>query len=261
MLMKKNPVNFCKWLVPGFFVLLGIFLSAAVQGHSFLGLISLGIAAVISGYYLLDLLQNRRPKAARLLRRLLTCLLCLGILIFAVTEAFVIRASRGDPHEKCEYMVVLGAKVNGTAPSLSLRDRINAAYAYLNEHPDVTAVLSGGQGPDEGISEAQCMFNELTAMGIDPDRLWLEEKSTSTWENLNFSLDIIEEKTGDRPDTIGLVSSEYHLFRAGLLAGDCGVEAVGIPAPTSWFSIRVNYFLREVAGVWHYLILGGYEHD
>ena len=156
---------------------------------------------------------------------------------------------------------IQNAKVNGTSPSLSLNDRIRAAYTYLSENPDTIAILSGGQGADEGISEAQCMFEQLTARGIDPERLWLEDKATSTWENLNFSLALIEEKTGVRPSTIGLLSSEYHLFRASLFAADCGVEAIGIPAATSWFSIRVNYFLREVAGVWHYLILGGQYHD
>ena len=105
------------------------------------------------------------------------------------------------------------------------------------------------------------MFNELTARGIPARRLWLEDRSTSTWENLNFSLDLIEEKTGTRPETIGLVSSEYHLYRAGLFARDCGVTAVGIPAKTSWLTIRINYFMREVGGIWHYLVLGGQYHD
>ena len=105
------------------------------------------------------------------------------------------------------------------------------------------------------------MHRELCELGLDPRRLRIEDAATSTWENLNFSLALIEEKTGLRPETIGLLSSEYHLFRAGLFAADCGVEAVGIPATTSWFSIRVNYFLREAAGVWHYLILGGNYSD
>ena len=85
----------------------------------------------------------------------------------------------------------------------------------------------------------------------------MEDKATSTWENLHFSLDLIEAKTGTRPEKIGLLSSEYHMFRAGLFADACGVESVGIPARTSRFSQRVNHFMREVAGVWHYLLLGG----
>ena len=101
------------------------------------------------------------------------------------------------------------------------------------------------------------MYDALVELGIDPERIWLEEQATSTWENITFSLDLIEEKTGTRPEKIGVLSSEYHLFRASLLAKKCGVEFVGIPAQTSRFSQKVNHFMREIAGVWHFLILGG----
>ena len=101
------------------------------------------------------------------------------------------------------------------------------------------------------------MFRELFSLGIYPERLWMEEEATSTWENLKFSLDLIEEKTGQRPVRIGVLSSEYHLFRASLFAKSCGVEFSGIPAPTKRFSQKINHFMREVAGVWHYLLLGG----
>ena len=94
-------------------------------------------------------------------------------------------------------------------------------------------------------------------MGISPDRVWMEDKAASTWENLHFSLDLIEEKTGQRPAKIGVLSSEYHLFRASLFAKACDVGFVGIPAHTSRPSQMLNHFLREIAGVWHYLILGG----
>ena len=140
-------------------------------------------------------------------------------------------------------------------------DRIRATAAYMNEHPEVIAIVSGGKGPDEPMTEAQCMYNELVKLGISPDRIWMEEKATSTWENLHFALDLIEEKTGRRPENIGLLSSEYHLFRAKLFAKACNVEAVGIPARTSRLSQMINHFMREVAGVWHYLILGGNYSD
>ncbi len=259
--MKRKILSFFKWLVPAAFLLVGWFLNVAIHGHGFLGLICYGIAGVVTAYYLLALLGKRNAKLAKTLRMVLTCCLCLGILIFSITEAMVIKASVGDLQGDCEYVVVLGARVNGTSPSVSLTDRIEAAYEYLTEHPSVIAVLSGGQGEDEEIAESHCMYQELVARGIDPDRLWQENQSTSTWENLKFSLNLIEEKTGKRPEKIGLLSSEYHLFRAGLFARDCGVEAVGIPAKTSWVSIRINYFLREAAGVWHYLLLGGQYHD
>ena len=247
---------FYKWLIPAALLLLSLFFYTAIHGHSFLGLVCLCLAGVVITYYILDLLKKRFPRTVRALTITLTTVLCIGVVIFAVTECIIIYASFGQPDADCDYIVVLGAKVNGTSPSLSLSDRIRAAESYLKAHPDTIAVLSGGKGEDEGIPEAHCMFNELTARGIDPERLWLESESTSTRENLRFCLALIEEKTGTRPETIGLVSSEYHLFRAGIFAKECGVTAIGIPAATSWFSIKLNYFMREVAGIWHYILLG-----
>ena len=154
-------------------------------------------------------------------------------------------------------MVVLGAKVNPDGPSVSLWDRICGAYTYLEEHPQVIAIVSGGQGSDEPITEAECMYRELVALGIDPRRIWVEDEATSTWENMQFTLNLIEEKTGWRPQKLGVLSSEYHLFRASLFAKACNVEFVGIPARTSRWGQRINHFMREVAGVWHYLLLGG----
>ena len=251
--MKK--LHIFQWLIPLFWIVMGAVCFAAVHGHEFLGLICFCLSALSVVYILLHMFH------ARLLRRILTSLICIGLAAFAATEAIVLSASTGDPEEKCEYIIVLGARVQDTSPSISLNERINAAYDYLTQNPDVIAVLSGGQGEDEGISEAQCMFEQLTGMGLDESRLWLEDQSTSTWENLNFSMKIIEEKTGIRPAKVGILSSEYHLYRAGLFAKDCGFEAVGIPAHTSRFTIRLNYFLREVAGVWHYYVLGGLYND
>ena len=255
--MKKAPLLILKWLIPVLLVLTGIFLSFYVHGHKFLGMICICLATLIGLYYFIGLMKRRNLVAFKLLRLILNCLVCLGLLVFGITEFIIIRASFGSADADCPYVLVLGAKVNGTEPSISLSDRINAAEEYLRSHPDTIAILSGGQGEDEGISEAQCMYDVLTARGIPPEQLWLEDKATSTWENITYSLDLIEERTGVRPTSIGLLSSEYHLFRASLFAKDCGVEAIGIPAATSWPSIQLNYFLREVAGVWHYYILGG----
>ncbi|MBQ2892649.1 MAG: YdcF family protein [Oscillospiraceae bacterium] len=255
--MRK--LHILKWLIPVFWIVLGAVCFAAVHGHEFLGLICFCLSGLSVCYILIGMIKRR--MAAKMLRTVLSTALCLGILLFAVTEAVVLSASKGHPDESCQYVIVLGARVQDTSPSISLTERINAAYDYLTAHPETVAVLSGGQGEDEGISEAQCMFAQLTAMGIAEDRLWLEDQSTSTWENLHFSMNIIAEKTGSHPEKVGILSSEYHLYRAGLFAEDCGFEAVGIPAKTQRFTIRLNYFLREVAGVWHYYVLGGLYND
>ena len=100
------------------------------------------------------------------------------------------------------------------------------------------------------------MYQHLTAMGIDGSRIWLEDRSTSTLENIEFSLNVIEEKTGSRPDSAGILSSEYHLYRAGLFAKQQGLTAVGIPARTYWRHLFVSYFVREIFAVLYYSILG-----
>ena len=245
------------WLAMIPLLLMIVFFTFFMQGYSFTVLVCWGLIGIILFYNCMYLLKRKYPRRARLYRRMFTAILCIGLILVCVTEFFIIKASFGEPKETCDYVVVLGAKVRESGPSASLWDRIYGARDYLEAHPDVTAVLSGGQGPDEPMTEAKAMYEKLVELGIDPDRLCLEEKATSTWENLNFSLNLIEEKTGTRPEKIGIVSSEYHLFRASLFADACGVDSVLIPAQTSRLSQKINHFMREVAGVWHYLILGG----
>ena len=241
----------------GFLAVLAFFLKFCLPGYSFSALVCLCLIAIIVFYAFMPIIGIRFPDFAKWTTRIFTLILILGLLIVGITEAVIIHASFGDPEEDVDYMVVLGAKVNPNGPSVSLWDRICGAYTYLEEHPDVIAVVSGGQGTDEPITEAECMFRELVELGIDPKRIWIEDEATSTWENLNFTLDLIEEKTGERPRKLGVLSSEYHLFRASLFAKACNVEFVGIPARTSRLSQAINHFMREVAGVWHYLLLGG----
>ena len=256
----KTPRLWPLWLL----VPLGIiyyFCKFVLPGYSFTALVCLCLAAVILFFTAMPFLGQHFPGLAKVLALGVTALLILGFCVCAVTEALIIKASFGDPGEQVDYVVVLGAKVRDDGPSVSLWDRIYAARDYLEAHPHTVAVLSGGKGKDEPMSEAQCMFTELLALGIEPGRLWQEDKAESTWENIRYSLDLIQKETGARPTKIGVLSSEYHLFRASLFAKKNQVEFVGIPARTSRLSQRINHFMREVAGVWHYIILGGNYSD
>ena len=105
-------------------------------------------------------------------------------------------------------------------------------------------------------TEAQSMHDELVKLGIDESRIWMEDKAGSTDENMRFSLDLIQEKTGTRPEKLGILSSEYHLYRASLMAKKLGIDFVGVPAKTSRLSQLINHAMREVAGVWHFYIFG-----
>ena len=252
--LRKIPMS---WLLAVCFMVLGVLIKAVLVGYDTTALICCGIAALIACYQLLKILAKKHRKTAVILRRILTVCVCLVVIAVAITGGIIVSGSRGAPEEDCDYLIVLGAGVNGTTPSLSLRERLDAAYDYLTAHPDTVCVVSGCQGDGEDISEAQCMFNDLTARGIEADRVWMEEQATNTRENLRFSLELVENRTGVRPTEIGIVSSEYHLYRAGLFAEEQNVTAYGIPARTGWVTLRINYYLREIAAVWYYTILGG----
>ena len=244
-------------LVCAYLAGLAFYLKFCIAGYSFSALVCICLIAIILFYTFMPLVGLKFPVFAKHTTRIVTVVLMLGLLVVGATEAVIIHKSFGDPGQQVDYVVVLGAKVNRHGPSVSLWDRICGAYEYAVEHPDTILILSGGQGTDEPITEAECMYRELVELGIHPKQMRMEDEATSTWENLKFSLDLIEEETGSRPTKIGVLSSEYHLFRASLFAKACDVEFVGVPARTSRWGQRINHFMREVAGVWHYLILGG----
>ena len=244
-----------KWYLFAALVLAGLVLYLLCPGYSFSGLFTLGLAALIPAYHLLGMLPN--PKLRKGLIRLLSAFLAVFFTAIAITCGMIVHSARGSDDPKADYLIVLGAGVNGTVPSRSLRERIDAAYAYLVEYPDAIAVVSGGQGNGEDITEAACMFRELTSLGIAPERVWMEDKATTTLENLRFSLDLIEEKTGARPSEAAIVSSEYHLHRAGIFAGWLDLDAKLVRAKTGILPLRLNYYLREVFAVWYYSIFGG----
>jgi len=144
-------------------------------------------------------------------------------------------------------VIVLGCRVNGTEPSVALQKRTHVAAQYLKKHPDAVAILSGGQGPDEGISEGACMKRMMLEKGIDEERLLVEDKSTSTDENFAFSKRIIEER-GLSKD-VAVATHDYHQLRASLIAEKNGLFPAPLSVPSARWT-RATFFTREVFGIW-----------
>lgn len=253
---KKKKLS-AKWKWFAFLTILGLFVLLFCPGYDMTGLALLGVGALIPVYHLIGLLHAHHRTLSKGLHMALTLILAVFFTAVAITWGIIAHSARGTEEPESEYLVVLGAGVHGTVPSRSLRERLDAAQHYLTEHPDAVAIVSGGQGPGEDITEAQCMYDYLTSHGIDPSRVWMEDKATNTLENLRFSLDIIGEKHNIRPEKIAIVSSEYHLHRAGIFAGWLEIEAELVPARTEIFLLRWNYYLREVFAVWYYSLFGG----
>lgn len=191
---------------------------------------------------------RRADRVGRLPPRALTwplrAIVALGLVCFLAVEGVILSAGMASAPQGLDYIIVLGAKVNGREPSGALRNRIEVAAEYLEANPETIAILSGGQGPDEEISEARCMFETLASMGVDPSRLYLEDQSTDTSENLRFSRELIPEGA-----QIGLVTNNFHIFRSLALARGLEIPNVcGVPVATSAISFP-HYMMREFVGV------------
>jgi uncharacterized SAM-binding protein YcdF (DUF218 family) len=144
-------------------------------------------------------------------------------------------------------IIVLGCRVRGVKPSLALQKRCLVAIEYLKNHPSAVAILSGGQGADEKISEAKCMYNIMIENQIDKRRLFIEDKSTSTDENIIFSKKIIQENNLD--NKIAIVTSEYHQLRANMICKKNGFSHIKtISAKTSKYALP-TFYTREIFGV------------
>ena len=182
----KVRISSLCWIGVLFLILVGLIIRTVFSGFRFTAYICWGCAGVLTCYLLLPHLAKKKPRIARALLLVLSFGLGIGMIAAAVTGAILVR-SWGGQIKACDYVVVLGAGVNGTVPSLSLRERLNAAYDYLVAYPEAVCVVSGGQGNGEDITEALCMFNDLTGRGIAPERVWMEDRATNTEENIRFS--------------------------------------------------------------------------
>ena len=208
------------------------------------------LALALTGVCVLAIILGRWAEKSRIgktCKRIFLVGLAAALLLFLTVEGLLLsHGERDNSALPVDAVIVLGAGVNGETPSLILWSRITAAAAYLEGHPDVPVVLSGGQGPGEAISEAACMRRELTARGVEEDRLLLEDRSTSTAENFAFSKEILEAH-GIDTDTavIAVVTSDFHCFRAHLIAQREGLTVIDVPAEVDWLLLNANYYIRE----------------
>ena len=227
----------------------------------FAGIVNPANLAAVFGLGVFLWVLRHRQRAARLLRRawkpvwgrvlLLASGVGLGclVIVLAVLSILVTTKLGARPETASPTLIVLGCQVRGQTPSLLLYHRIQAAGDYLIANPDAVVVLSGGQGPGEEISEAACMYRALTERGVDPARLYVEDQSHVTRENLDFSAALMAREGLKGPVTI--VSNDFHIYRALLMARDQGLDAQGLAARSDWYS-KPTFILREAMALVKY---------
>ncbi len=226
---------------------------------------NIGNVAALLFCGLLIILTVFSSQAGKIIGRLaghkagIALLAALGVImavcvVYAVVLSIKMYSQQKNEPDEPELLIVLGCKVKGTYPTKMLRRRGDAAVEAMKAHPDVMCVVSGGQGRNEKISEAEAMRRYLTDHGIAGSRIIMEDKSTSTAENIKFSFDITDELGLGRDITI--VTDGYHQYRASLIAKKNGAKRVTAYSADTEFRFIPTYWVREWFGLTHFYILG-----
>lgn len=187
---------------------------------------------------------HRRPRWIKAL----LALVLVGVLCFGGLFGAVMYGSYDHINGNPQIMVILGCQVKPWGPSILLQDRLDKALDYLEEHPDTTVVVSGGQGPDEHVTEARAMADYLMEHGVEEARILLEEESHNTVQNLRYTVKLLEKNGYDTDQDIVVVSNGFHLTRVRMLfervwGGDENLSTLA--APSSHVSSRIKMYIRE----------------
>ncbi|MDA8229590.1 MAG: YdcF family protein [Desulfitobacterium hafniense] len=193
-------------------------------------------------------LSQASPLILRV-RQVAISMFLMGLISFLLVEGAIIKNAQPDPFVEVDYLIILGAGLNGEQLSWTLWERMQKGLEYLEEHPRAKVILSGGQGFGEKISEAEGMRRFLVDHGIANERILKEEQSTSTMENFRFSKEILAQQPSfQNTSRIAVITSDFHLFRSKILARRNGIIPVGIPSQTPWYLVP-NLYLREYFAV------------
>ena len=196
----------------------------------------------------MDVPSFKGRRRALWLKGLLALILA-GALSFGALFGAVMYGSYDHISGEPELMIILGCQVKPWGPSILLQDRLDEALEYLEDHPDMTVVVSGGQGPDEHVTEAQAMYDYLVARGIDEGRIIREERSHNTHQNLSYTFELLrEEGYGDQMEQVLVVSNGFHLTRVRMLFGriwEGDYILSTLAAPSSHAPSRLKMYIRE----------------
>ena len=177
-----------------------------------------------------------------------------GVGIFIILEGLIISKMAEVPKAGCDYIIVLGAQVKGTKVTNSLRERLDTAFDYFALNPNTKIIVSGGKGEGEDVTEAFAMKEYLVERGIESSKIMMENRSSNTNENMKFSLVFIKDKNA----SVGIVTSNFHIYRALKLAKAQGLTNVsGIASPCDSI-LFLNYMVRESVGIIKDAVVGNY---
>lgn len=191
-------------------------------------------------------LASYKGKRLNPIVKVLLSLVLLGALVFGTLLGQVLSGAHDDVSGSPQVMIILGCQLHDWGPSIMLQDRLDKALEYLEDHPDMTVVVSGGQGENEPATEAQGMADYLADHGFARENIILETQSHNTFQNMTYSAKHLKEAGVDLEEGVLIVSNGFHLTRARMLAGRAGFENIStLAAPSSHVPSRLKMYIRE----------------
>ena len=232
----------------GYCVCIRLFMGNGTRFFLIWGLIGL----VLGGSAFLLWRRDVTDRIPRWLRYAFWGCMAAGFLLFAVIEGLILGQFGARAQDGADHVIVLGAWWKNDRPSYILQQRLDVAVEYLRRNPDTLVIVSGGQGSNETMPEAEGMAMYLEAAGIEADRIRLESRSGDTNENLKFSAAFVDKEE----DRVVIVTNNFHVFRAVGIARKQGyVRVEGLAAP-SYPAMVPNNLLREFFGVLKDVLVG-----
>ncbi len=213
-----------------------------------------GACIIIWAVFKKTRLYKRSPNFYSKLIKVFTGLFLVWLVSFIIITAVIITSAISDREQKVDSLIVLGAGLKGETPTLVLKKRLDYTLDYYKDNPDVKIIVSGGQGIGETITEAEGMKRYLVKHNIPENVILKEERSTSTYENMMYSKKVYESTLGKPLDKVMIVTNDFHMFRAKILAKRAGLKPYGISSGTPWY-IYPNVCLREYFALFKSLIL------
>lgn len=253
---QKKELDLKKWLERFCLAAGGLCLLYFIMIAIFVGLSSkfnyawlvLGVLFLFCGLFLKKR-KRALPKAAR---GVSLFFIIAGVIVFLNVEGLILSGFFESGEADLDYVIVLGAQMKESGPSNILKSRLDRAIEYLDKNPGTKVIVSGGKGSDEPVSEAEGMKTYLVQKGIEPERIMMEDLSVNTKQNLKFSSEYINIEE----ETVGIVTSNFHIYRSVKLAKKQGYANVcGIAAESKLGLLPAN-MLREFCSIVYYAVTG-----
>ena len=191
-------------------------------------------------------------KLPFIIKMILTAGVGIGLILVVVISGLVFSNFDGKGEEDIDYVIVLGAQMKNSGPSVALRYRLDTAIDYLKKNEKALCIVSGGQGSNEPVSEAEGMRAYMVERGIDESRIIKEDKSINTKQNFDYSMELVDLKD----KKVGIVTNNFHAYRASKIAEKCGLKNVSVIAAGSVKTYLPNNMFREVLAVVKDFIVG-----